>query len=118
MNETKTEGEFAGVGRWTIERHSAEHPEEGTRCIACATIYLPADTHERLRTDLQFGSRVRIFSEWLRVTWGYPTVLDNQPYRRRHAYPSGATWQEAFEVAEEIIRSEAQKLLAAIQERK
>jgi hypothetical protein len=118
MTNTKTEGEFAGVGRWTIERHSAEHPEEGTRFIACATVYLPADIHERLRIDLQFGSRVRIFSEWLRAAWGYPTVLDNQPYRRHRAYASGATWNEAFESAEEIIRSEAQKLLAVIQERK
>jgi hypothetical protein len=118
MNERKIEGKFASVGLWTIERQSAAHPEEGTKFITCATIYLPADTHEHLRNDLQFKSRVTIFSEWLRASWGKPTVLDDQQYRCRRAYASGPTWQEAFEAAKEIVHNEEHKLLAAIQEGK
>lgn len=117
MTEPTIEGEFAAVGRWTLERHSAAHPEEGTSFITCVTLYLPADMNKHLRDDLQLGFRVTIFSERLRASWGNPTVLDNKPYRCRRAYAKGVTWHEAFEAAKEMIHSEEQRLLAAIQER-
>jgi hypothetical protein len=116
MNDRKIEGEFATLGWWTIERHSAEHPEEGTKFIACITIFLPAGIHDELRKDLQLGFRVDIFCERLRASWGNPTIVNNQKYRCRRAYASGVTWHEAFEAAKEIIEGEERKLLATIQE--
>jgi hypothetical protein len=118
MAEATREGAFAGVGWWTIERHAAEHPVEGTKFVVCAAIYLPADTHERLRPDLQFGLRLTLFSEWLRATWGKPTTRENTPYRCRRTYAAGPTWPEAFAIAEEIIQNEEHKFLGALHARK
>jgi len=118
MAEAAREGAFAGVGWWIIERHAAEHPVQGTKFFVCTTIYLPADTRERLRSDLQFGFRLSLFSEPLRATWGKPTTRENTPYRCRRAYTPGPTWPEAFDMAEEIMRSEEYILLTALDGRK